>query len=129
MSAFLKGKNNTRNENMYEIVRHSTKGVVIDSLSKVIKKFQRNFTESLYIYCDNSFFNTEFYIKVGFKRIEDIPPDYKYVINSKRENKLKWKKTDIKSAYASDIRTASRFTSEHLAEVDSYALPICFRTF
>ena len=32
-------------------------------------------------------------------------------------------------AYASDIRTASRFTSEHLAEVDSYALPICFRTF
>ena len=33
------------------------------------------------------------------------------------------------NAYASDIRTASRFTSEHLAEVDSYALPICFRTF
>ena len=97
VSAFLKGNNNTRNENMYELVRHSTKGMVIDFLSKVIKKFQRNFTESLYVYCDNSFFNTEFYTKVGFKKVEDIPPGYKYVINSKRENKSKWKKTDIKS--------------------------------
>ena len=89
VSAFLKGNNNSRNENMYELVRHSTKGVVIDSLAKVIKKFQRNFTESLYVYCDNSFFNTEFYTKVGFEKVEDIAPDYKYVINSKRENKLK----------------------------------------
>ena len=31
-------------------------------------------------------------------------------------------------AYADHIRTASRFISGHLAKVDSYTLPICFRT-
>lgn len=97
VSAFLKGKVNTKNYNMYELVRHSSKGIVVGSLSKIIKEFQINFTESLYTYCDNSFFSNEYYIKEGFEKIYDTSPDYKYVINSKREAKFKWRKNNIKS--------------------------------
>ena len=38
------------------------------------------------------------------------------------------KLTILKNAYADHIRTASRLTSGHSAEVDSYTLPIYIRT-
>ena len=54
-----------------------------------------------------------------------INPDENYIISRDKQGNVV---SYYKDAYADHIRTASRLTSGHSAEVDSYTLPIYIRT-
>ncbi len=95
VTSFKKGSKNTKNKDSMELVRHATKYTVIGALGKSIKHFQRQHSERLFTFCDDSFFSGDSYIKAGFKKDGKIPPDYKYVIGKNREHKFKWRLKQI----------------------------------
>lgn len=127
VAGFLKGKKDTKNSNKYELVRHATNIYVVDSLEKVSKEFKNNFSETLYTFCDNSFYDYQDYIKVGFIKISKILPDYKYVVKSKRENKSKWKKKDIKIKLP-DIYSDNKTIEEMMLAAKIYKIYDCGKT-
>ena len=91
-----------RNED-YELTRHVTSCNVIGSLGKAVKFFG----EDVYTFCDNARFTGESYIKAGFIKFDKIAPDYKYIVNGKREHKFLWRRGSIKSkrpdVYSDDL--------------------------
>ena len=91
-----------RNED-YELTRHVTSCNVIGSLGKAVKFFG----EDVYTFCDNARFTGESYIKAGFIKSDEIDPDYKYIVNGKREHKFLWRRGSIKSkrpdVYSEDL--------------------------
>ena len=93
VTGFAKGKSNTKNKGMYELVRHATSKNVIGSLGKTVKAFG----EPTYTFCDDAFFTGHSYIKAGFVEVGKIAPDYKYVVNNKRQHKFLWRKEAIKN--------------------------------
>jgi len=127
VTGFLKGRKGTKNSNKYEIVRHATNRHVVDSLEIVLKEFKNNFSETLYTFCDNSFYSYQDYVKVGFIKIRKTLPDYKYVVKSKRENKSQWKKQDIKIKLP-DIYSDNKTIKEMMLEAKIYKIYDCGQT-
>lgn len=79
----------------YELVRFCNKlGMsVIGGASKVFKKFIKDFNpNSVLSYCDISWANGNLYKNLGFKSIGFTKPNYHYVINGKRENRINYQK-------------------------------------
>ncbi len=127
VAGFLKGRKHTKNNNMYELVRYASNEIVIGSLNKMLKEFKRNFSEILYTFCDNSFDNIQDYLNIGFIQTEEIAPDYKYLINSKRESKFKWKKKDIKSKLPRFYKE-NKTVEEMMIEAKKYKIYDCGKT-
>ena len=127
VTGFLKGRKNTKNSNKYELVRHAADRHIVDSLEIVLKKFKNNFSETLYTFCDNSFYDYQDYMKVGFIEISKTLPDYKYVVKSKRENKSQWKKQDIKIKLP-DIYSDNKTIKEMMLEAKIYKIYDCGQT-
>ena len=91
-----------RNED-YELTRHVTSCNVIGSLGKAVKFFG----EDVYTFCDNARFTGESYIKAGFIKLDEIAPDYKYLVNNTREHKFLWRREAIRrkrpDVYSDDL--------------------------
>ncbi len=96
VTAFTKGKSNTKNKDMYELSRHATKGIVIGALGKAVKHFQRLYNTAIYTFCDLSYFDGKSYEAAGFNKVGEIVPDYKYVVGSERQHKFLWRVKNIK---------------------------------
>lgn len=126
VSGFLK-KKNIEDATVYELVRHATNNNIRNTLNIIVNEFKNNFSETLYTFCDNSFYDYQDYIKVGFIKTKRIPPDYKYVIKSKRENKSQWKKQEIKRKLP-NIYKDDNTIQEMMKEAKIYKIYDCGKT-
>ena len=69
---------------------------VIGGASKLLKYFIKNFNPKRIIsFADKSWSNGELYSKLGFAISSISYPNYSYLIDNKRSNKQKWKKSNL----------------------------------
>jgi hypothetical protein len=87
--------NKTHKDGEYELVRFCNKiGIsVVGGASKLFKKFIKDYNPiSVLSYCDISWANGDLYKNLGFELIGVSKPNYYYVINGKRENRINYQK-------------------------------------
>jgi hypothetical protein len=87
--------NKNGKEGEYELVRFCNKigTSVIGGASKLFKKFLKDFNpKTIVSYCDISWANGNLYEKLGFKNFGLTKPNYFYIVNNKRENRIKYQK-------------------------------------
>ena len=93
----------TRRGDTYELTRHATSTRVIGALGKTVKFFGKD----CYTFCDLSRYSGCSYLKAGFIKSDEIDPDYKYIVNGKREHKFLWRRGSIKNkrpdVYSEDL--------------------------
>jgi hypothetical protein len=93
-----------KNKGNYELLRSCYKeGInVIGGLSKILKYFCDTYKSSFYSYvdCDWASLQNNSYQKAGFKFIHYTSPGYFWVINGKRENRLRFQKHALVKAGA-----------------------------
>ncbi len=123
IAAFAKGKKNTKNKGMYELVRYATSTTVIGGLGKLVK----NFNKPIYTFCDDSFFTGSSYLKAGFCEVGKIKPDYKYVVNNVRVHKFNYRKSNIKNLHK-DVYSDSKTELEMMTELDYFRVWDCGKT-
>lgn len=71
---------------------------VVGGASKLLNYFIKEFNPKRIIsYADKSWSNGQLYEKIGFKKVSDSEPDYKYIINGVRRNKSNFKKNNLKT--------------------------------
>jgi len=83
------------NDNDYELVRFCNKlnHVVIGGPSKLLNKFIKDYCPNKIVsYCDISWTSGNLYKKLGFVLTNTTKPNYYYVVNKKRENRINYQK-------------------------------------
>ena len=87
-----------QNKSYVELVRHVNHKdyQVLGSLGKATKHFSKECKLDIISFCDLARFDGNSYLKAGFVVDKKLKPDYKYVINNKREHKFNWRKAQIK---------------------------------
>jgi hypothetical protein len=75
--------------NSLNIVRYATSKNVVGGFTKLLKYAERNFAPSSFItFSDNCVSDGGLYENNGFIADKELPPDYRYVINGRREHKF-----------------------------------------
>lgn len=84
---------------------------VIGGASKLLDYFIKKYDAKRIIsYSDNSWSIGNLYLKLGFKMISEIKPDYKYILNSRRRHKQNFKKSNLN--ISNSIITENKYMSE-----------------
>jgi hypothetical protein len=98
-------KNTQKDE--YELIRFCNKvGLsIVGGASKLYKKFIREYNpQSVLSYCDISWANGDLYENLGFKLLGTTKPNYFYVINGKKENRINYQKHKlVKKGYNKNL--------------------------
>jgi hypothetical protein len=69
---------------------------VVGGASKLLNYFEKEYRPKRIIsFADKSWSNGELYYKLGFNLIYESYPNYHYIIEDKRSNKQKWKKSNL----------------------------------
>lgn len=96
----------THKENEYELLRFCNKLniSIIGGASKLFKHFIDEYNPSLITsYCDRRWSVGKMYETLGFKLSHYSEPNYYYVVNKKRENRFKYRKSElVKEGYDSN---------------------------
>ena len=98
MMTFMKVRkifNSKVNNNDYELVRFCNKlnHVVIGGASKLLNKFIKDYYPNKIVsYCDISWASGNLYEKLGFVFTNITKPNYHYVVNNNRENRINYQK-------------------------------------
>ena len=82
----------------YELLRFCTKrGVsVIGGASKLLKYFIKTVNpHHIVSYADRRWSEGDMYKKIGFKWIRNTKPNYYYIVDKKRENRFKYRKSEL----------------------------------
>jgi hypothetical protein len=99
----------------YELVRFCNKiGIsVVGGASKLFNKFINDYQpKTVLSYCDISWANGGLYRNLGFDFIETTKPNYHYVIDGKRENRINYQKHKlVKKGHNKDL-TESQIMNE-----------------
>ncbi|MEG1363494.1 MAG: hypothetical protein RSC92_03565 [Clostridia bacterium] len=85
-------------ENVYELHRYAVKQNtnIIGGASKLFKYFIRNYEyEEIISYARRDYSKGNLYDKLGFTFVRNTEPNYFWVINSKRENRFKYRKSEL----------------------------------
>lgn len=85
-------------EDSYELLRFCNKlnTTVIGGASKLLKYFIKTHNpKEIISYCDRRWSQGGMYEKLGFKLDHVSQPNYYYVINGKRENRFKYRKSEL----------------------------------
>ena len=90
---------NTRNKNMTQIVRYATSENVVGGFSKLSKHLQKLEGKPLLTFSDNCISDGGLYKNNGFDNTYDIPLDYMYVENMKREHKFNYRLKNLKERF------------------------------
>jgi hypothetical protein len=81
---------------------------VVGSASKLLKYFKDNYSaNSVISYADKDWSQGNLYLKLGFKLISDGKPDYKYLVNGRRDHKSRWRKSKFKKDLTENEYTRS----------------------
>jgi hypothetical protein len=71
---------------------------VVGGASKILKHFIKKWEPTRIIsYADKDWSNGSLYFNMGFKLLYETDPDYKYIINGKRINKSRFRKSNLKT--------------------------------
>jgi len=71
---------------------------VIGGASKIFKFFlKKNLPSRVISYADKDWSVGDLYYKLGFEKVSDIKQDYKYIIDSKRVHKSRFRKSNLKT--------------------------------
>ena len=98
LMTFMKSRkilNYKTKNNHYELIRFCNKlnHSIIGGASKLFKKFIDDYSPEVVIsYCDISWANGNLYKQLGFNYDKLTDPNYYYVVNGKRENRIKYQK-------------------------------------
>lgn len=87
--------NKNGNENEYELIRFCNKlnTTVVGGASKLFNKFLNEFKPtSVLSYCDLAWGTGSLYENLGFINDGETKPNYFYIVNKKRENRLNYQK-------------------------------------
>jgi hypothetical protein len=110
MMTFMKTRkvlNKNQKDGEYELVRFCNKvGVsVVGGASKLFKHFIKDYNPiSILSYCDISWANGDLYKNLGFELMGVSKPNYHYVINSRRENRINYQKHKlVKKGYDKNL--------------------------
>jgi hypothetical protein len=110
MMTFMKTRkvlNKNQKDGEYELVRFCNKvGVsVVGGASKLFKHFIKDYNPiSVLSYCDISWANGDLYKNLGFELMGVSKPNYHYVINSRRENRINYQKHKlVKKGYDKNL--------------------------
>ena len=85
-------------EECYELLRFCNKlnTTVVGGASKLLKHFVKvHNPKEIISYCDRRWSQGNMYEKLGFKFDHVSQPNYYYVINGKRENRFKYRKSEL----------------------------------
>ena len=86
------------NEGEYELLRYCSKlnTTVIGGAGKLLKHFIKEVNPKRIVsYADKRWSNGGLYYKLGFKHIRDSKPNYFYVVGRERENRFKYRKSEL----------------------------------
>lgn len=107
------------NKGDYELVRYATSGIVRGGFSKLLAAFKRN-NESKWAtivsFSDRDVSDGGLYTNNGFVQGGEINPDYKYVVNGRREHKFNFRKSRFKTDPA--LKFEGGLTERELAELN-----------
>ena len=110
--SFLKRGSN----NDYNLTRFCSKRnyIVRGGFSKLLKYFlKNNKPSSIITFSDNNYSDGELYLKNGFKKVYNILPDYKYIINNKRYHKFGFRKDKLKKMFPNSTGTEKEIAYEN----------------
>ena len=82
----------------YEMLRYCTilNATIVGGASKLLKRFIRDYSPIRVLsYADRRWSDGNLYAKLGFKHIRNSRPGYFYLINRKRENRFKYRKSEL----------------------------------
>lgn len=85
-------------ENEYELLRFCNKinTTIVGGASKLFKHFlANNHPEKIISYSDKRLFSGGLYEQLGFIKKEDTQPNYFYIKNGIRENRFKYRKSEL----------------------------------
>ena len=85
-------------DGVYEMLRFCNKlnTSVIGGASKLLKHFIEKYKpKEIISYCDRRWSNGKLYEKLGFKFDHYSQPNYFYIVNGKRENRFKYRKSEL----------------------------------
>ena len=88
----------TKKEGSWELLRFCNKlnTTVVGGASKLFKNFIENYSpKEVITYADRRWSNGEMYKHLGFNFEENTKPSYFYVANKKRENRFKYRKSEL----------------------------------
>ena len=108
----------TRRGTAYELTRHATSCDVVGALGKAMSFFRKMLPFPVYTFCDLSRYSGCSYLKAGFIKSDEIDPDYKYIVNGKREHKFLWRRAAIANKRP-DIYSES-LTEKQMMELAGY---------
>jgi hypothetical protein len=90
-------------------------GNVVGAASKLLKYFIDNYQPKRIIsYADKDWSVGNLYFKLGFNKIGDSNPDYKYVVNDRRVHKSRYKKSNLK---VSDMSESEYIKKENIGKI------------
>jgi hypothetical protein len=96
-----------RGEDEYELVRFCNKigFSVVGGASKLFKQFIKEIKPKKIIsYCDISWANGNLYKNLGFELVGLTEPNYHYIVNGERENRIKYQKHKlVKKGFSKDL--------------------------
>ena len=97
---------------------------IIGGASKLLKFFLDNLKPKRIIsYADKDWSVGNMYEKIGFVKVSETNPDYKYVINSTRNHKSNFKKSQIEKKFKVDI--SGKKESDLIKELGIYRIYDC----
>lgn len=116
-----KNLNNKGGENDYELLRFCNKlnTKVIGGASKLLTHFIRDYKpETILSFADRRWSNGDLYEKLGFKWIRDSKPSYFYIVNNKRENRFKYRKSElVKQGFDKDLSEHNIMKNRHIYRI------------
>lgn len=114
----------TMTENEWNLSRFCNKSNsnIVGGASKLLNHFIKKWKPSRIIsFADKEWSLGELYFKLGFKQISESKPNYKYVVNKKRINKQRFKKSNL----VSEGFDSSKSESEIMHERNIYRVWDC----
>jgi len=78
----------------WEITRYANKlnTSIVGGFAKLLKYFEKNYKGSIITYSDRRWFTGDIYENNGFTRLKPSNPSYFYLVNGKRESRIKYQK-------------------------------------
>lgn len=111
----------TSKEGSFELLRFCNKlnYSVVGGASRLLKYFIRNYYPNEIIsYADKSWSNGRLYENLGFENIGETGPNYYYVVNNIRENRYKYRKSElVKDGYDENMTEHSIMISRKIYRI------------
>ena len=101
----------------YSLVRYATSCNVRGGHSKIISRFEKDFSYSnLVTFADLTFGSGSLYRRTGWVEDRLLPPDYRYVVKNVREHKFKYRLVKFKND--PDLKFLEGATERELAQMN-----------